>query len=197
MAGRQQQQIEDNPKKFSQSLKSGETLKSVSQTIAQIASEAEKSLAYLILKYRLPELKKYLFMKPNPQVGKLLENTDKTDFENQYTEGAQRTTYEILMRPSGVGADLNNDGLILDRQEANQLPCNVLIEIERLWREATEKRCGWYGIQDIFSSPDCRELDINANTLTMAIFDSYSVPFVEKRLNYCGIVSPQPANLGG
>ncbi|EGJ35137.1 MULTISPECIES: caspase family protein [Moorena] len=185
--GRLKKQIQKNP----------ESLEDTYQKIDEAFKEAEESLAAMILKYRIPELKKYLFMKPNPEFGELLANTKKTDFENQYTEGALRTTYEIVMLNSGAGADLNNDSHIRDQQEADQLPCKVLKEIERLWREATGNRCGWYGPQDIYMNPDCRELDINSSTLTISIFDFDSVDAVEKRFRYCGILSPKPLALGG
>jgi energy-coupling factor transporter ATP-binding protein EcfA2 len=197
VTGELQKQIRQNPSEFSKSLKNGESLQAVSQKIDGVLKEAEESLAAMILKYRIPELKKYLFMKPMPKVGELVRNTNKTDFEDQYTEGALQTTYAILMRDSGAGADLNNDGYIRDEQEANQLPCAVLQEIERLWRESTKQRCGWYGPQDAYRNPNCRELGIDANTLTISIFDFDSVDSVEKRFNKCKIPSPKPSALGG
>jgi energy-coupling factor transporter ATP-binding protein EcfA2 len=194
-AGRLQQQIKKHPQEFSTSLKNGEKLPQVSQKIDGILQEAEASLAKLILKYRIPQLHKYL-KKPNLHIGKVLGNTEKIDFENQYTEGALRTTYNILMRGSGAGADLNNDGFIGDTQEANQLPCEVLKEIERLWRQATEQRCGWYGSESEYSEyedTDCNVLDINASTLTKSIFD-FPAEFVVERFKYCKVPSPETSN---
>jgi energy-coupling factor transporter ATP-binding protein EcfA2 len=191
-AGRLQQQIKKHPQQFSTSLKNGEKLPQVSQKIDGILQEAEASLAKLILKYRIPQLHKYL-KKPNPNIGKVLGNTEKIDFENQYTEGALRTTYNILMRGDGAGADLNNDGFIQDKQEANQLPCEILKEIERLWREATEQRCGWYGSESEYEDTDCNVLDINASTLTKSIFD-FPAEFVVERFKYCKVPSPETSN---
>lgn len=179
VAGRLRQRNRENSQGLSNSQK---------ETIDKIGTEAEDSLAYLIHKYRIPELQQFL-MKPNPQFSEILRQSEKTDFANQYTEGALRTTYEILMRNSGAGADLNDDGFIGDQQEADQLPCETLKEIERLWRQATEQRCGWYGSKDVYTeyeNPVCHELDINANTLTMSIFDQ-PVEWVVQRFDSCGI----------
>jgi energy-coupling factor transporter ATP-binding protein EcfA2 len=191
VAGELQGQVQSNS-----DLLTTETVETISQMLNQVLQESENSLAELLLKYRIPELKQYLFMKPDPKFGQLLMKTRKEDFENQYTEGALRTTYELLMRNSGTGADLNDDGLIRDQQEANQLPCEVLKEIERLWRQATGDRCGWYGPESEHEDPDCKVLDINASTLTMSIF-GFPTEFPVKRLNHCEIPSPAITDVPG
>lgn len=185
VAGRLQQRNQEHPEEFSDSQK---------ETINKIAKEAEASLAAMIIKYRIPQLKQYL-TKSNPEIGELLMNTKKTDFEKQYTKGALQITYEILMRGSGAGADLNNDGLIRDEQEANQLPCEVLKEIEQLWREATNQRCGWYGPQSEHQDPDCDQIKGISSTLTVSIFDTYTDLVVE-RFNHCGIPYPTTSDDG-
>ncbi len=146
--------------------------------------KAEKSLAQMIYKYRIPKLKLEL-KQPNPNFGQLLPNKKRTEFEQQYS-GALRTTYEILMRSSGAGADLNNDGYIRDRQEANQMPCEILREIERLWREATDGRCGWYGEEGQYEDADCRELPPDRNTLYVSIFE-FTQEYAITRIKDCGI----------
>ncbi len=190
--GRLQEQIQEHPQEFLKSLKNSEQLPEVSQKIDSYLQEASASLTKVVLKYRIPELKKYL-KKPQPQFGELLENTKKTDLENQYTEGALRTTYNILMRGSGAGADLNNDGLIRDQQEANQLPCEVLKEIENLWRESTNQQCGWYGSESELEDTDCQTLNINSSTLTRSIFGS-TTQFVVERFDDCKIPFPKKVN---
>ncbi len=184
--GRLQQKIDVSPNEFSIALSKGENLKNLAEKLEHIRQNAEYELAEIILKYRIPELKQFL-IRTNPEIGELLPNTKKTDFENQYTEGALRTTYAILMRSSGAGADLNNDGLIRDKQEANQLPCDVLKQIEKLWREATEQRCGWYRPESVYEAPDCRELKANSKsiTLTRSIF-GLPLDYVDARFKECG-----------
>lgn len=167
----------------------------ISRQIEPLKQEAETALGDMIIKYRIPELKRALET-VRPSFGRLLANTTKTDFENQYTDGALRITYTMLMRESGAGADLNNDGFIRDQQEADQLPCKILKEVERLWRSSTQQRCGWYGPHDAYQNSHCRELDVSANTLTIAIFDFDSVPYLEARLKSCGISAPNPSNPG-
>jgi energy-coupling factor transporter ATP-binding protein EcfA2 len=197
VAGRVQRQIQQNPDEFAQTLKSGETLESTTQTIDTLLQDAENSLATLIIKYRLPQLKHYLAMEPEPTIGAILPNTLKSDFENQYTEGALRTTYEMLMTHAGAGADLNGDGLIRDAQEASQLPCEVLRQIEELWRQISQNQCSWYTFDSDEYDPDCTLLDSDRSTLVSAVFD-FPTDFATERLNQCGIeaspvsVSVQP-----
>jgi hypothetical protein len=157
-----------------------------SKTIDETLKSAEENLSALLLKYRIPQLKQDL-RQPKPNFGIFLSNAKKrTDFEDQYSKGALRTTYEILMRGSGAGADLNDDGLIRDQQEANQLPCATLKEIEQRWREATHQRCGWYGAKSVQADSDCIYLPSEFSTLTRSIFD-FPTEYVVRRLNYCGI----------
>ena len=146
---------------------------------------AEKSLAHLIIKYRIPQLRMQLSQDP-PAFGKFLEK-DRLEFEDQYTEGALRTTYEILMRNSGAGADLNNDGFILSTQEASQMPCLVLQKIEELWREATNLQCGWYSSDEYpRDSHGCKEVDSQNRSLYAAIF-GYDQEFDLERIQGCSI----------
>jgi energy-coupling factor transporter ATP-binding protein EcfA2 len=195
VVGRAQRQIQQNPDEFAKTLQSGETLEATTQTINTILQHAENSLAALIIKYRLPQLKQYLLAQPRPTVGEILPNTVKGDFENQYTEGALRTTYEILMGPSGAGADLNGDGLIRDAQEANQLPCEVLRQIEGLWRQISDNQCSWYTADSDDYDPDCTLLESDRSTLVSAIFD-FPTDFVTERLSQCGIAaSPTSVSL--
>lgn len=117
------------------------------------------------------------------------------DFETQFTEGALRTTYEILMRESGGKADVNDTGELEDG-EASLLPCDILQDIENLWRKYTEERCGWYGPNDtpepLIHAPACNKKYLGGHSLTRSIF---SVPFtsVEDRLKICQI-SPKAVN---
>jgi acylphosphatase len=73
------------------------------QKVKQIWEQAETSLVEMIQKYQIPNLESEL---KNGQFGKLKEdpNLKYTQFEAQYTEGALRTTYAILLRDFGVKA---------------------------------------------------------------------------------------------
>jgi energy-coupling factor transporter ATP-binding protein EcfA2 len=139
-----------------------------------IAEESEKSLAELIAKYRFTALKQQL---NNQNFGERLPNTQLIEFENQYT-GALRTTYQILMREFGAGADLNQDGRLSSADELAQLPCNTLLDLDQLWREATRKAknkaCGWYGPNfDGFRNPDCAAIPkFQGRTLAFWMFDT-------------------------
>lgn len=154
----------------------------VREELANLSIKAEQSLAEILHKYRLPQLKLYL---ERSQYGIII--TEPKDREQQYTEGALRETYEILMTDSGAGADLNQDGVVLDTREANQLPCKALEEIRQLWLKATSEACDWYGAEPYFDeSPSCRELKIDKNrhTLAMLIF-AFPTDYTIERIKFC------------
>jgi len=167
------------------------------QEFEELSQKSESSLNYMIQKYRIPQLEQELKdAKINRQFGKLIETSIPKDFEDQYTKGPLKTTYAILMRELGAKADLNDDGLVFSKVEADQMPCETLKKIQELWRKYTENRCGFYDQQsshlDRISSisiPACPELA--SATLTSLIFPppySYAID----RLNYCKIA---PHNL--
>lgn len=132
----------------------------------EISKPAETSLAQMIHRYRILELESYLKQK---KFGELRDGMKTTDFENRYTKGALQTTYVILERESGVGADLNQNGLIDTPEEVNQMPCKTLQEINDLWQLYTNKHCGWLGDNDeLYQDTDCK-LDQDNSTLTMLV----------------------------
>ncbi|HYX13829.1 MAG TPA: hypothetical protein VE944_05550 [Nostoc sp.] len=140
-----------------------------------ISNPAETSLAEMIHKYRIPELESYLKQK---KFGNLKDETKSTDFENRFTEGALQTTYAILERESGAGADLNQNGLIDTPEEVNQIPCKTLQEIDELWQHYTNKHCGWLGDNDdLYQDSDCK-LDQDNSTLTMLVIGVPNSPDV-------------------
>jgi hypothetical protein len=141
---RLQTAVELQPKKFSTNAKG---------SIQTFSKQAESDLANLISKYRIPELKYYLFEKK--AFGNRKIDSSNTDFEQKYTKGALQITYAIVQRESGAGADLNNNGAIDTLEEANQIPCETLREIEILWRKATNQRCGWLGEDSPYNDDDC------------------------------------------
>ncbi len=147
---------------------------------------AEQSLARIISLYRLPQLEQDL---KNQQFGKLASNKLQ-DYENQFTKGALRTTYAILMREVGAKADTNDDGKINNVEEARQVPCDTLKEIEAIWRKLTENRCGFYGKNSFYQAPSCTQL--NGRTLTETVFFVTYDPIIA-RLKSCKVV-PQGAD---
>ncbi|MGK7914095.1 MAG: hypothetical protein AB4038_00895, partial [Prochloraceae cyanobacterium] len=151
------------------------------QKVRQIQGQAKASLVKLIKKDRLPKLEKEL---SQGDFGQFKEDAGATQFEEQYTPGALRTTYQLVMQNFGVGADLNRDGL-LQAGEAKVIPCEILKEIERMWRSNTQGRCDWYGSEHPYIQPECEEL--HGETLTPLVFNP---PYVAKRrLESCQIGS--------
>jgi energy-coupling factor transporter ATP-binding protein EcfA2 len=148
-------------------------------------SRVEMSLEKILYEYRIPKLKTDLEKaKISNKFGELILNAKLTDFESQYTESPLRTTYQILMQSFGAGADLNQDGKILNKLEAAQIPCLTLKEIEKLWRDYTKKRCGWYGSDTVngeYENNQCTEL--NHESLINIIFDP--IDFARDRIDQC------------
>lgn len=172
-----QKQMVESPEEF-------EDIAEDKQVVKYISERAHKSLVDTIRKYRLPQLENEL---KDGNFGALVDpNTLK--FENQYT-GALRTTYAILMRPKGAKADINNDGYINEGEE-ELLPCEILAEIEALWRQFTEDRCGWYGSNSIYEEPNCREL--GGHTLIVKLSVRSSIYLIERRLSKQCQVVPVP-----
>ncbi|NJM70522.1 MAG: hypothetical protein HC862_09975 [Scytonema sp. RU_4_4] len=144
--------------------------------IELLRKEAENSLASILEENRLKkELTDHFTDK---RFGEILPNTEYKDLAKRYTEGALKTTYKILMTDFGAGADLNHDGQINNKLEAEQMPCDTLIEIEKIWRQENEK-CVWHST---FDSLNC----IDGKTLTALIFDyPTGTELVMERVNYC------------
>jgi hypothetical protein len=180
----------------------------IDQKQAQIvANSAETALIKLIQAQRLPQLAAQLQQpqfgdrktpglipasEPQQQQDDQTAGTRFTDFENRYSEGALRTTYALLLRELGVKADLNDDGQINTQAEADRMPCELLEEIAKLWREATQNQCDWYNQTNYhpYDAPGCDPLQ--GQTLTARVFDFPYNPVVN-RLNTCKI-APKPLN---
>jgi energy-coupling factor transporter ATP-binding protein EcfA2 len=150
---------------------------------------SEKSLIRLIKIYRVPKLKKELKeRKFNPRINQ--NDYNPLEQEKQFSSGAVQTTYSLLMQDFGVKADLDNKGDI-DKNEANIIPCELLREIEKLWRDATQERCGWYNPDNLneknnsYYAPKCEEL--NKNTLISEIL-VFPYGHLRKRLEYCLVI---------
>lgn len=156
--------------------------------LQDVSLKAEKSLVETIEKYRLPQLEEQL---KKGEIGKLLENTSLLSYEKQYTEGALRTTYAILMRELGAKADLNDDGELKTHEEANYLPCETLKAIDALWRKWTQNYCGWYDKKSAYNAPQCKKLDGLTLTSKILIIPPYDAAI--NRLNSCKVVNA-PAN---
>lgn len=156
--------------------------------LQDISLKAEKSLVETIQKNRLPQLEEQL---KNGQIGKLLDNTSLLSYEKQYTEGALRTTYAILMREVGAKADLNDDGELKTHEEAEHLPCETLKAIDALWRKYTQNYCGWYDKKSAYNALQCKKLDGLTLTSKILIIPPYDAAI--NRLNSCKVVNA-PAN---
>ncbi|WP_084150017.1 CHAT domain-containing protein [Picosynechococcus sp. NKBG042902] len=135
------------------------------QELQSLASQTEQQLVALIQQQKLPTLETAL---AQGEFGSLKPETNLLDYEDQYTPGALRETYGLLLRPQGTNADLNQDGEINNPTEAQQLPCQLLQDLEALWRDHTDQQCGFYGDRSFYAAPTCAPLQ--GRTLTETIF---------------------------
>nr|WP_202218566.1 hypothetical protein [Okeania sp. KiyG1] len=138
--------------------------------IIKIKERASNSLTEIILKYRIPRLEEYLkkadLKKEKKYIGYKKADKRPSDFEEQFTEGALRETYKILI--VDLGADINKSGSIGNEEEARRMPKKILLKIEDLWRQYTDKKCGWFGKEDNRKADECELL--NKASLSSLIF---------------------------
>lgn len=144
-----EQQMNNTPQNFTQA----EELRQTNQAIAQ---QSQAALWQIIRQDRLPALQAQLQKK---QFGQML-NAIAGEKEQQYTSGAIQTTYKILFSDYGLQADLNQDGFIDLTTEADLIPCELIATLEKLWREASNNRCGWYGLDSYYENEACSELSV-------------------------------------
>lgn len=182
VANKLQARIEKNPQEYQNIAGKQIEIKSIGRT-------AELSLAQMILEHRLPELEERL---KQGDFGKA-EYDESSLLEVKYT-GALQTTNSILLNVEGANADIDQDGILVDGDE-KALPCETLKEIDELWRKYTDDRCGWYGEEDIYEAPNCREL--GGDTLTRKIIFRTSIYLMKRRIEeQCNFVpNPESGNL--
>lgn len=143
----------------------------------------------MISKYRLPKLEQQL---TNKQFGERkisqMINPDADTIEYDYTQtiytDALKTTHDIIMSDIGAKTDQNSNDII-DEGEEKMIPCQTLIQIEKLWRKATNNQCGWYGEDNVWQS-NCQPF--KGNTLTNMLMYPSDVPLLENRLHQCQIL---------
>ncbi|MFN6565538.1 MAG: hypothetical protein RMY28_037850 [Nostoc sp. ChiSLP01] len=194
-----EKRVAENSQEFS-------NLEQVRQQIKTISIKALNSLTNLILRERFSFIEKDMKqgklgrLKTQEELiqeqklkfesgGEISENNknqiyDYLNLENNYTDGAIKKTYEILMTKFGFGADVNSNGL-LDQTEASRIPCIILKKIEELWRNKTKNRCGWYGSISEISAPECDELESKSLIFTIFV-PPYDIPL--ERLEQCKIL---------
>lgn len=152
------------------------------ETLIEAHHQAETQLATLLEQYRMNELKRSLDP-AHPQFGEVRSNAEFNELQNQFTEGALQNTYKLLMTNYGVGADLNQDGL-LSHDEAQLLPCETLREIEVLWKQ-TKTSCTW-------NEASCIKIHIDQSSFTavplaQALFDYQGMEHAIDRINACSL----------
>ena len=161
--------------------------------VKSLYDKAEKSLVDRIQKYRIPGLKAQLSASP-PKIGKYINGKDHSELQNQFTAGALQTSYQILIVDTGASLDT---GLLENQERANLIPCLLLQQIEKIWRESSQEKCSFYGIDEngtnsvYVGNPGCvfgQGLDLSSTTLTKILIGYKSAPFFQERLKYCQVM---------
>lgn len=179
-------ELETDVKRFPQNFQSDAL-----QTLELLKQTAEASIADMVERDRFPQLRNYLKQR---RFGHLRQNDDikLTDFDKQYEANtALQTTYTILMmdKPNhpGIGADLNENGLIDSPGEANLIPCQTLKAMQELWRKYTQNQCDWFSTKSYLLDADCKTLQ--GYTLTFLVFEATTVePYIADRFQACQVV---------
>ncbi|MGK7879172.1 MAG: TIR domain-containing protein [Crocosphaera sp.] len=143
--------------------------------IYNFSDEATQNLLDIIQDYGLYNIENQLQQRNfgKRMRGKNPESRDRNfqDLENQF-DGALKETYKVIM--IDTAADMNQNGLLFPEKEYKRVPCDLLREIEELWRKYTTEKCGGLG-SDPYSG---RELEckgeefegINTRPLSALLF---------------------------
>ena len=156
------------------------------QSFAGIYCSAQKHLIQVVEEYRLSVLEQQI---KNDEIGEVV-GSQISAREEQFSEGALKTTYAILMSEYGIGADYSGEGK-LSASEADTIPCALLKRLEEIWAEQTEQKCNWIdkASTSIFRNKDCESL--NQKSLLQSIFgeiDDESTYFMLEQLKSCQII---------
>jgi hypothetical protein len=193
------QQVEDAIKYYravaikTERLKNKELEVTQKKIVDTLSKNAEKSLIDLIQLHRIPKLKTQL-APVSRMIGKYINGKRHSELQNQFTEGALQTSYQILIVDTGASLDT---GLLDNQAQAKMIPCEILQEIEKKWRESSNKKCGFYGIDKnginsvYVGSPGCvfgEEIDLSSTTLTKILVGYSSGTFLQERLEYCHVM---------
>lgn len=167
------------------------------QTVDTLSKSAETSLIALIKGHRLLQLKEQLSNLP-PMIGHHKDSSRRSSsdfsdrFQEQFTEGALRTSYQILIMDTGASL---STGTIDNQAQANRIPCLVLEDFKKTWRESTNNKCNLYGIDRGISSvyadnPGCvfGNEDLSSTTLTQILVGYSGGEYFEKRLKDCHVM---------
>jgi energy-coupling factor transporter ATP-binding protein EcfA2 len=116
-------------------------------------SDPEKQEFEKLTKAVRDELVSLILQPERQQLQKLKEEITGDRISN-----ALDKTYHILIKDYGVDFDGNKE---ISEIEANLLHPSLIQEIERIWRQNTDGKCGWYGLnpQTPYQAPECNQLN--------------------------------------
>ena len=131
--------------------------------LTKIWQKAEDIRRERIVQHYLPVLENHL---KNRQFGRLRRsdyNLSRKDFLKDFEETDNAIDTTIAMLSSHSAYPFKNTSLspLLDEKEEleiNAIPCEGIVEIEKLWRKYTDNRCGWFGIDSAHDNLQCTEL---------------------------------------
>ena len=151
--------------------------------INNLKKDANLIIEDLILQYGIPKIEAQLKAGKN---GDLIKETTYLRYEEKFTpESALKATYEVIM--IDLGADINRIGT-LSPNESKRIPCQLLKEIDELWRSYTNNQCGWFSSQGHTKGGECSK-KYPGYTLYDLIFPQISWSTVKKHFSTCPVHS--------
>ena len=151
--------------------------------INNLKKDANIIIEDLILRYGIPKIEAPLKAGKN---GDLIKETTYLRYEEKFTpESALKATYEVIM--IDLGADINRIGT-LSPNESKRIPCQLLKEIDELWRSYTNNQCGWFSSQGHTKGGECSK-KYPGYTLYDLIFPPISWYTVKKHFSTCPVHS--------
>lgn len=142
--------------------------------LIELKQKAEKYRHETIVENYLPVLENHLKNREIGYVGQ--ENYIRAlsrmshDASSLDAPGAVDATRELLLgHPHrSYSVDLNENGYVDSGAEVDLIPCEGIVEIEKLWRKYTNDRCGWFGVNSVYDNLQCTELAVET---TESIYD--------------------------
>ncbi|MGB3494704.1 MAG: serine protease [Elainellaceae cyanobacterium] len=154
------------------------------QQIETFSEIVERDFVQLIRTERLPALESDL-LSNQEMVWREISSIASNKSE-RFEKGALQITYSIIHDNFGVGADVGENAGVIDDGEELMIPCSLLEEIEKLWREHTN--CGWFNTEDgnLYDDSNCLYVKSGNQgvTLTNVVFEG-NLDAVAERIRFC------------
>jgi hypothetical protein len=150
--------------------------------LVPIKDEANHVMLDMILPYGINKIEQKL---KAGKIGNVITETTYLRYKEKFTpDSALKATYDVIMLD--LGADINRIGT-LSPNETKRIPCPLLKEIDRVWRDHTHNKCGWYGSTKRLNGLEGGCVQEKSKTLVALIFPDISYDYIITRLDNCKV----------